>query len=157
VVVNDRHDRDLARFREALERQFGQDLVTLAVFGSRAQGTSKPESDLDLLVVIRGLPHSRMKRRRLILPLAASVSAEFADTAIPVLLTPQEAAVVKPFYLGFLDGHRLLLDRDGFFEGVLERLRRRLEELGAKRLTDKDGYSYWDLKPDYRLGEDVVL
>ncbi len=42
--------------------------MTLAVFGSRAQGTSKPESDLDLLVVIRGLPHSRMKRRRLILP-----------------------------------------------------------------------------------------
>ena len=155
--MDDSLEQELSRFHEVLEARFGQDLVTVAVFGSRARDAATPESDLDLLVVIRGLPRSRMKRRRLILPLAASVSAEFADTAIPVLLTPEEAAVVKPFYLGFLDGHRLLLDRGGFFHGVLERLKRRLEELGARRLTDEDGYSYWDLKPDYRLGEDVVL
>ena len=34
---------------------------------------------------------------------------------------------------------------------------RRLVELGSRRLTDELGNSYWDLKPDYVLGEDVVL
>jgi hypothetical protein len=28
---------------------------------------------------------------------------------------------------------------------------------GARRLTDERGNPYWDLKPDYVLGEDVVL
>ena len=64
---------------------------------------------------------------------------------------------MKPFYLGFLDGHRLLADRAGFFRAVLDRLERRLEDLGARRLTDELGNTYWDLKPDYVLGEDVVL
>jgi hypothetical protein len=33
----------------------------------------------------------------------------------------------------------------------------RLAELGSKRLVDKDGYEYWDLKPDLKPGEAVEL
>ena len=80
-----------------------------------------------------------------------------AQTISAIVLTPEEAATVKPFYLGLLDGHRILVDRDGFLQGVLARLERRLAELGSRRLTDDQGNPYWDLKPDYVLGEDVVL
>ena len=150
-------ERDLERFRETLEATFGADLVTLAAFGSQLQGRATPESDLDLLLVIRGLPRQRLERRRLIGPLAHAVSNAFAETVSTILLTPEEATTVKPFYLGFLEGHRLLVDRDGFFREVLTRLRQRLDALGARRLVDEQGLPYWDLKPDYVLGEDVVL
>lgn len=145
------------RFREALERRFEGDLVTLAAFGSQVQGIARPDSDLDLLVVIRGLPRRRLERRRLLAPVIHGVSDAFAERVSTILLTPEEAETIKPFYLGFLDGHWLVVDRDGFMRGVLARLRRRLTELGARRLTDDRGNPYWDLKPDYVLGEDVVL
>lgn len=93
----------------------------------------------------------------MILSIAHAVSDEFAETISVVPLTPEEALTIKPYYLGFLEGHRLVVDRDGFFRRVLDRLERRLTELGSRRLTDELGNPYWDLKPDYVLGEDVVL
>ena len=156
-VMDAQHEAWVLRFEEALQARFGEDLVTLAVFGSQVQEKAGPESDLDLLAVIKGLPRSRMQRRRLIEPVLRKVSEEFADRASVILLTPEEAATVKPFYLGILDGHRLLIDRGGYFSQVLDRLEARLRELGARRLTDELGNTYWDLKPDYKLGEDIVL
>jgi hypothetical protein len=150
-------ERDLERYREALVARFGDDLVTVAVFGSRARGSAPPESDLDLLLVIHGLPRARLARRAIVDPIARTVSDAFAETVSTILLTPEEASTIKPFYLGFLEGHRFVVDRDGFFGAILARLERRLQELGSRRLVDELGNPYWDLKPDYVLGEDVVL
>jgi predicted nucleotidyltransferase len=150
-------EHNLQRYREALEARFGDNLVTLAAFGSRMQGKATPESDLDLLVVISGLPKARLARRTIVDPIARTVSDAFAETVSTILLTPEEALTIKPFYLGFLEGHRLIVDRDGFFGVILDRLTRRLQQLGSRRLVDELGNPYWDLKPDYVLGEDVVL
>lgn len=150
-------ERDLDRFRAALDARFGEALVTLVAFGSQVVGRARPESDLDLLLVIRGLPRRRLDRQGLVGAIAHEVSDALAERVSMILLTPEEAATVKPFYLGLLEGHRVLVDRDEFLAGVLDRLRKRLAELGARRLTDELGNPYWDLKPDYVLGEDVVL
>jgi predicted nucleotidyltransferase len=75
-------ERDVERYREVLEQRFGADLVPLAVFGSQAQGRETPESDLDLLLVIRGLPRRRTERRRLLRPLAHEVSDVFAQRSV---------------------------------------------------------------------------
>jgi hypothetical protein len=128
------------------------------VFRYDAGVDSQREGELErFLLVIRGLPRQRTARRRLLAPIVHGVSDAFAETVSLVLLTPDEAASVKPFYLGLLDGHRPLVDRGGFLHGVLGRLERRLAEFGARRLTDELGNPYWDLKPDYVLGEDIVL
>jgi hypothetical protein len=150
-------DCQLTEFRDLLDARFGESLVALVAFGSQVLDRARAESDLDLLIVIRDLPSRRFDRHRLLSPLAHRVSDEFAATISPVLLTPAEASSVKPFYLGLLDGHRILVDRGGFVRDILSRLQRRLAELGSRRLTDELGNRYWDLKPDYVLGEDVVL
>jgi predicted nucleotidyltransferase len=150
-------EEDLQRFHDALRARFGDDLITLAAFGSQVLGTARPESDLDLLVVALGLPKRRLDRHGVILSIAHAVSDAFAARVSAVPLTPEEASTIKPFYLGLLEGHRVLVDRGEFLGGILDRLRRRLAELGARRLTDDRGHPYWDLKPDYVLGEDVVL
>jgi predicted nucleotidyltransferase len=150
-------ERDLDTFRAALEARFGEDLIALIAFGSQVLGTARAESDLDLLVVIRGLPRRRLDRQGLLISFAHQVSDDFASRMSAIPLTPEEAVTTKPFYLGMLEGHRVLVDRDGFFARIMERLQRRLVELGSRRLTDELGNPYWDLKPDYVLGEDIVL
>jgi predicted nucleotidyltransferase len=148
---------DLDRYVAALDARFGADLVSVVLFGSRARGTARPDSDVDLLVVARDLPGSRLARQRILLRLARTISEEFADALMPVPLTPEEATTVKPYYLGMLSGHRILRDAGGFFAGVLARLEARLQALGSRRHVDADGYEYWDLKPDWKPGDVVTL
>ena len=50
----------------------------------------------------------------------------------------------------------ILYDRGGFFGEVLGRLRRRLEELGARRVRLGRRW-YWVLKGDFRFGEVVEI
>ena len=127
------------------------------LFGSWARGEGRAESDLDVLVVIRGLAGGRFERYQPVREVAREVSEEFADRLSLIVSTPEAAAHVKPYYLGMLSGHLLLRDAGGFFAGVLGRLQRRLEELGARRYVDEDGYEYWDLKPDWKPGDVVTL
>jgi len=51
---------------------------------------------------------------------------------------------------------RILYDRQDFFSRRLDRLKKRLDELGAKRVRRGNAW-YWDLKPDYRPGEIIEL
>jgi predicted nucleotidyltransferase len=148
---------DLDRYVSLLGERFGDDLLSVVLFGSRARGETRPESDVDLLVVVRGLPRRRFERYDGLPDVARAVSDAFAQAAAPILLTPEEAERVKPYYLGMLLGHEILYDRDGFFAAILARLRERLTELGSRRYVDKDGYEYWDLKPDWKPGDVVRL
>lgn len=148
---------DLDRYVQLLEARFGADLISVVVFGSQVRGTAKPESDVDVLVVVRGLPARRWPRYDTFQSTARAVSEEFAAALSLIALTPEEAGTVRPYYLGMLSGRVVLRDRDGFFEGVLARLQARLAALGARRYVDADGYEYWDLKPDWKPGDVVTL
>lgn len=44
----------VATLREELQRIYGRRLVKLVLFGSHARGDAEPDSDIDVLVVLRG-------------------------------------------------------------------------------------------------------
>jgi hypothetical protein len=71
--------------------------------------------------------------------------------------SPVEARHRSPLYLDIVEDGILVVDRDGFFAGVLAGLRARMRELGSRRVHLPDGSWDWDLKPDYRWGDVVEL
>jgi len=60
-------------------------------------------------------------------------------------------------YLDMTEDAVLLFDRGGFFGNVLNAMRERMRALESRRKYLPDGTWYWDLKPDFRYGEDVEL
>ena len=63
---------------------------------------------------------------------------------------------ISPLYLDMVYDAIILFDRDEFFKKVLDRLRKRLEELGAKRIRLGKLW-YWVLKEKYRFGEVIDI
>lgn len=158
----------LAELEKELLREskkfYGDRLISLVIFGSVARGTYRNDSDLDILLVIDGLPKGRMRRiaefmeiEKKLEPRLISLKKEGIYTELsPILKTPQEAEAGSPLFLDMVEDARLLYDRDGFFSKILNRLRRRLIELGARRIWKGD-FWYWELKPDYKPGEEFEL
>lgn len=74
----------------------------------------------------------------------------------PILKTVKEATRISPLYLDMVEDAIILFDKESFFENVLKRLKRRLEELGAERVWIGKKW-YWRLKKDYKFGEVIEI
>lgn len=160
------------RFRELEERLlteiksfYGERLVSVVVYGSVARETQTFDSDLDVLIIAEGLPTGRIKRIREFDSIEERIEPflkllrqqDGIHTYISTIIkSPEEAERGSPLFLDMVEDARILFDRNGFFNGVLERLRRRLKELGARRIWRGNAW-YWDLKPDYKPGDIIEL
>jgi len=157
---------ELARqYAEALLRYFGERLVSVVLYGSVARGHYTANSDIDLLIIAEGLPESRRERNRILVEIEekefSSILAALHRQGIYTdfstkIKTPQEALKFSPLYLDLTEDAVILYDKDGFFRGVLERLRERLKELGAERVW-RGKVWYWKIKPDLKWGEILEL
>ncbi len=153
------------RILTEIQSFYGERLVSVVIYGSVARGTQTFDSGLDLLIIAEGLPLGRMKRirefdsieERLESFLEVLRQKEEINTYISTIIkSPEEAEKGSPLFLDMVEDAKILFDRNGFFKGVLERLRRRLKELGAKRIWSGNAW-YWDLKPDYKPGDVIEL
>lgn len=158
-------DEFFAAVRSAVLTVYGDRLVSLAVFGSWARQTATAESDLDLLVVARSLPPSRMKRVREFRPVEEATELErsrfwgpnrAAIELSPVFKTPEELSAGSPLYLDMTLWCVVLYDREHTLRDYLTALKTRMEALGSTRKSFKGG-GFWDYKPDFQPGEVVEL
>ncbi|MBW1982802.1 MAG: nucleotidyltransferase domain-containing protein [Deltaproteobacteria bacterium] len=143
---------------------YGDHLVSLAVFGSVAAATMRPDSDIDVLLVCDQLPHGRMARIRQF-EAVDSYCQEVLEQASrqgvmtcfsPHIKTPREVRLGSPLFLDMTETVKILFDRQGFLEQYLQGLKQRLAHLGAQRVMFGGGY-YWLLKPDLEPGEAITL
>jgi len=143
---------------------YGERLLSIAVFGSVARGTMRPDSDIDVLLVLEHLPNGRMPRvqefeavdRRLAPLLTESAQRGVHTTLSPVFKSPRELEYGSLLFLDMTDAVLILHDPRGILGEYLDRLSARLQALGARRIPKGGGY-YWLLKPDLEPGEDFTL
>jgi len=140
-----------------LKEKWGDDLISVVAFGSYVKGTEREESDIDVLVVKKIFSKSRLKRREEFLNIKSQLPENLKNKLMAILYTPEEVKVKKFFYLGILNNHFILYDRDDFFSGIMDEFREKLKEIGARKVMDKNCDEYWILKENYKLGDVVEL
>ena len=154
----------IERLIEALKRKYGDKFISLVVFGSVARGEARKDSDVDLLLVIDSIPKRRLERQKEFMEVEKELEGylnELFDEGYfidfsPIIKTPEEATRLSPLYLDMVEDAIIAYDKDDFFAKILERVRKRLEELGSKRVRMGKKW-YWILKPDYRFGEVIRI
>lgn len=149
-----------------LREEFGDRVRSVLVFGSVARGTARPDSDVDLCLVIRDLPVSRYRRHQLLSPVLERLrqSAAYEDLigrgytpdVAAILYTPEEIQHTKPIFLDLVEDGVLLHD-DGTMRSKLDQLRARMKMLGSRKVVLEDGTYYWLLKPGLQFGEVIQL
>jgi HEPN domain-containing protein/predicted nucleotidyltransferase len=126
------------RVQEALETaKLSFALAGAVLFGSSATARAAAHSDVDLLVVGRGLPLKRQRRCREIVEIKQWLPGVPLDV---LLLTPEEVESNfrnhNPLFLNIAEDGVVLLDREGTLARAIEATRRYVRERGIVR-TDQ--------------------
>lgn len=167
------HAIDPSMFRPLLDafvasarNAWGDQLVSIVLYGSVARGQPNTTSDVDILLVIRNAPLRYWKRLKPLAPIFRqlqqhpswkALEAQGLYPTVNVLILSQaEARKPRPLYLDMVDEARLLVDQGGFFAHRLSTFRARMRRLGTRKIR-RNGTWYWDLKPDLRPGEALRL
>jgi predicted nucleotidyltransferase len=140
-MLKEAFEEVLAELARAAQAVYQDRLVTVAVYGSVGRGTMRHDSDVDVLLIARDLPHGRLQRVKqfeavedALQPVLRRLRDQGIETELsPILKTPEQAMAGSPLFLDMTEDARLLYDRDRFFELRLAQLRSRLAELGSKR------------------------
>lgn len=159
--------RELAEeYTRVVKELFGERLVSICFFGSVVTRKATPESDIDVLIIAEKLARDIGSRIEETMPVREKLRRSEAYRKLrlqgrsafisEILLTTDEANTHPPIFLDMTEDAYIVYDKGGFFEGVLEDVRRRLKRLGAVKVKAKKGY-YWILKPDAKPGEVVEI
>jgi len=131
---------------EALRRALGDLLVAVVLFGSRARGDARADSDWDVLVLAEGLPQNAYDRQ---LFFGRLLPSDVPGAVTVVAKTPKEFEAYLPsLYLDIaLDG-QVLYDPSGFAADRLAALRRLIKEAGLRRERTEAGDMWaWEKEP----------
>lgn len=138
-------------FTKILRETFAERLLSVVLFGSVARDDARVDSDIDLLVVIKGLPVGRFARRDLLEPVFEKALVMGCNVPINEhLKTPEEAERLTLMYYDFPTDAKLLYDHDGFFKRVIDRVSSHIQKSGAQKKKWGKFY-YWDLKPGAKM------
>ncbi|MEM4484149.1 MAG: nucleotidyltransferase domain-containing protein [Candidatus Methanomethylicia archaeon] len=137
--------------------------MSIIVFGSVARGEARKDSDIDLFLVIKDLPKSRFERQDIFMKIEDEITHILDDLRSkgyyidfsPILKTPMEASKISPIYLDMVEDAIIIYDKN-FMVNILNRLRNKLNELGAERIRMGKGW-YWILKKNYKFGEVIEI
>jgi HEPN domain-containing protein/predicted nucleotidyltransferase len=109
-------------------------IAGVVAFGSSATGKATPVSDLDLLVIARGLPAKRHRRTREIVEIKRALS----DFPVDVLLLNHREAQSNfenhnPLFLDVAEDGIILLDEEDFLAKAIAEVRQHIHRRGIER------------------------
>lgn len=155
----------LDQLLQGVKDAFGEGIIlSFALFGSVARGQARPDSDIDLLIVHKPVDfmpvwkfatdvlsgfHESEEYRKL-------QTEEMSPDPCPIFMTEKDLYEQPLILLDIVD-HGIIIYDNGVLKTRFESFRKRLAELGSKKVVLEDGSWYWDLKPDWKPGEVIEL
>jgi uncharacterized protein len=138
---------------DRLSEVFGERLRSAALFGSRARGDARDESDLDLLLVVarREATDYADAARKL------DDAGLWRDPPVSLVIWSSSELESHPWLLMDVATDGVILLDDGQLARHAGNVAARLRAYGSRRVYLPDGSWYWDLKPDFKLGEVIRL
>ncbi|PMQ01426.1 MAG: hypothetical protein CBR30_06265 [Dictyoglomus sp. NZ13-RE01] len=140
---------------------YKENLTSFVVFGSCSRNLPTPESDIDLLIILKKAPTGRIKRvEEFYLNIEKPLENYINDlrkyginTYIsPIIRTEEEVKIGSPLYIDMLTGVKILWDEGNFFSKYLSELKEKLEKLGAEK---REGYWIYKKNVDKNEGVEV--
>ncbi|MEK7395875.1 MAG: nucleotidyltransferase domain-containing protein [Candidatus Poribacteria bacterium] len=126
------------RIVEGIKRYFGSRLISIVLFGSQARGTATEHSDIDLVVIAKGVPSNWRKQKEI--NIEVRWSEELSSLPVSIILknpttVKSSLSVIQPLLFGILKSYKVLYDPTSFFETQAEIYRKkmkkwRVEEIG---------------------------
>lgn len=149
--------------KDVIREELPKKLSALAKEYARAALNILTEN-LTSVVLFGSVARGAFKRRELFFPVRQRLDPEveklwkngICTDFVEIIRTEGEAKQFHRIYLDMTEEAVILFDRNGFFAEILERMRKKLRELGAQRKRMGRVW-YWDLKPDYKPGDGIDL
>lgn len=136
---------------------YGERLISLAIFGSVAAETMRPDSDIDIFICAENLPRGRWARLKEFLLMEEALtpaldslkkSGIFASLS-PIIKTPSETEAGSLLFIDMTENVKILYDKNSFLRNYLDKLKNKLQELGSKKYQIGNAW-YWDLIPNFK-------
>lgn len=127
-------------------QSFETRLVSVVLFGSYAQGTASPGSDIDLLVIVHQLPADPEPQEKLLDSIEIPILKKYHRCVSVILATPEavqnEVNRENPLFFGIWTGYSILLDSKDFFRNCMEIVRHHIQR---SKPVFIDGRRRWNL------------
>ncbi len=157
----------LRRLTELFHREFGDELISLILYGSAVKDSFQlGRSDVDLLYIHEdGSRNVWQREETMFKDFQLAWEYRACDywlktqglygypEVTAASLERSYAKAFQPSYLDMLSHRAILYDVEGYFQDLMKRLRETLKALGTLRIEHSDGSYGWFLKPDIALGE----
>jgi len=125
---------------------FGSSLISVVLFGSYAQGSASPESDIDLLVIVKSLPEGTEQEDQLLDCLEFPVLKKYHLCPSVILTTPEAVLngveTDNPLFFGIWTGYFVLFDSGDFFRQCMKTVRQHVQ---ISKPVFIDGRRRWNL------------
>ena len=137
----------LDEFLQRCKQKFGDNLISIILFGSYARGTATEYSDVDLLIIAKNLPKRRIERYKIIRDIILDFIYEYEINLSPILIKPEELSHknISPLIYGILTGYKVIYDKDNFWKNYLERIKPIIKEKKPVFIDEEKEWKIADL------------
>lgn len=133
--------------RKCIE-EYGDNLISLVLFGSISRGLATPRSDMDFIIVLeRDVGEEMIKNLRL------DFLTKFSKKIDTICLSRNDAIEnfesISPLFATLILGIKILYDKNDFFKGEFKKL---IKRISKTRIKYYEGDRLWDLQ---RIGSEI--
>lgn len=155
------HQRYIIAVLQEIINYYGDSLLGCAIFGSYARGDNRPNSDLDLLVILEKAPGLSRRVKEFVDQIEMkheSLAQEIYEQEdilcelSPYILTREEALKLHPIYYDLVEHHFVIYDPASLIARIIQETRKILRQSGARKVRRNNTWEWQTVNIGYPGG-----